>query len=62
MEPKPAPCPGGCSHSDEEHYAFDAGVAASRLHTQEDAPEPPYADFVLREIWRIGYSVTARCN
>jgi ribosome modulation factor len=48
-------CPGECSHSDIEHFAFDAGIAAGERGAGEDAC--PYLGG-LREAWLTGHSVT----
>mgnify|MGYP001578411890 CR=1 FL=1 len=50
---KTTPCPRGCSHSDAEHRAFDAGVEAGRQGTEDCY----YRDGVLREAWLTGHSV-----
>lgn len=34
-ERKTKPCPGGCTHSDEQHAAFDLGVAAGGSGLEE---------------------------
>jgi ribosome modulation factor len=52
---KPAPCPGGCDHSDKEHRAFDRGVAAGEAG--EDEAANPYVAYILRHAWITGHSV-----
>jgi len=51
------PCPGECGHSDIEHFAFDAGVAAGARGTAPRAC--PYLG-ELREAWLTGHSVSYR--
>ena len=58
---RPEPCPGGCDHADEEHRAFDAGLAAGEAGKK--AEECPYEDDSLAEDWLIGHSVgEANCR
>lgn len=52
---RPEPCPGGCDHADEEHIAFDAGLAAGEAG--KTANECPYDDASLAEAWLSGHSV-----
>ena len=56
-KPKPIPvaCPGGCTHTDDEHRAFDEGLAAGEAGIEFQAC--PYEDFGLREDWLTGHSV-----
>lgn len=51
------PCPGGCDHSEAEHYAFDSGCAAGERG--EDDEVCPYEGGGLREAWLSGHSVGA---
>jgi ribosome modulation factor len=55
-EQKTKECPGGCTHSDEQHKAFDEGLAAGEEGLSED--DCPYSDLYLREDWKTGFSVT----
>jgi ribosome modulation factor len=48
-------CPRGCSHSSEEHFAFDLGVEEGE-QLGPDA-ECPYEERDLREAWLTGHSV-----
>ena len=51
----PAACPGGCDHTDEEHRAFDGGVAAGEAG--KEAEDCPCDDFSLSQDWLTGHSV-----
>jgi len=51
----PAACPGGCDHTDLEHVAFDAGIAAGEAGKKAECC--PYEDFSLQEDWLTGHSV-----
>ncbi len=52
---RPEPCPGGCDHTDEEHRAFDAGLAAGEAG--KTAKECPYDGDSLAEDWLMAHSV-----
>jgi ribosome modulation factor len=52
---RPEACPGGCDHTDDEHIAFESGIAAGEAGKQ--AEDCPYEDFELGEAWLSGHSV-----
>lgn len=47
-------CGSDCDHTEVEHEAFDRGVDDG----ENGVTVNPYSTFDLREIWRIGRSVT----
>lgn len=49
-----APCPNGCDHSDEEHHAFDRGVADGEAG--KDWSSNPYRGEFAHD-WLAGLSV-----
>jgi len=55
MQP-PAQCPGGCSHTDREHIAFDAGLAAGEEDPNAENPHA-FSAYNLYEAWASGFSV-----
>lgn len=46
-------CPPDCSHNEEEHIAFDLGIADSETNSARN----PFIDSRLRFAWESGYSV-----
>ena len=48
-------CYGGCSHTDEEHDAFDGGISAGRAGFSQEVC--PHKETSLREAWLAGLSV-----
>lgn len=55
--PTTKPCPGGCDHSDIEHQAFDAGVAAGERGEDDLPAEYRDDESILSEAWFTGNSV-----
>jgi hypothetical protein len=53
MASKPCPGPDPCTHSDEEHEAFDAGLEAGLAGAHESGPSP-YEGTPYDEDWRTG--------
>lgn len=54
---EPGRCDDECTHTDEEHWIFDAGVEAGRQGLPESAC--PFSNFNRAEDWLTGHSVGA---
>jgi ribosome modulation factor len=52
---KPAPCPNGCDHTDQEHRAFDTGIRDGRA--KKNHAMNPYKRRNLKDAWATGHSV-----
>lgn len=55
-QPEPCPGPEPCGHTDEEHEAFDTGLAAGNRGDSDEAV-PAYEDPLLRLAWLTGWDV-----
>lgn len=51
------PCEGGCSHSQDEHDAFDSGVVAGQLDADSENPFDCAEQDALWLAWESGKSV-----